>query len=163
MKTLEAIAAEVAAFKDKLGQPVDAGIFDAVVALRYRGFVTDSSCAGHPEQEGGFYPSVVLAYPAPDDEWVTDVRASWLEKNLQQQRRLITLLANFYAQRNHIPMDLRLIPNTFGPSIVELRPLSGQVAQFVVDAEERAALHARYLDEFHEFSRFLIVERKGGI
>lgn len=156
MKTLEAVAAEVSAMRDKLGQPVEAGIFDAVVALQWKGFVTQSSCVGHPEREGGFYPHITLAYPEPADEWDIKQREPWLEKNLQQQSRLVALLTLFYAQRPHTPLDLMLIPNTFGASIVELRPLSGQVSQFVSSPAERRALHKKYLDEFSAFTQFLL-------
>src|SRR5258708_6661208 len=61
----------VAGFQDRLGTPLDPGIFETVVMLNLQGFPTLQSCEGHLDH-GCFYP------------WVTVVD--------QQQDRLVSQL-----------------------------------------------------------------------
>jgi hypothetical protein len=49
--------AEVSRFTDRLGLPVDAGIFETVVLLNLLGFRTSQSCEGHLDH-GAMYPWV---------------------------------------------------------------------------------------------------------
>lgn len=57
--TWEEGCAEVARFADKLGAPIDTGIFDTVVALNLLGMTTYQSCEGHLDH-GCPYPWVTL-------------------------------------------------------------------------------------------------------
>lgn len=147
---IDNIQKEVASYRDGLGQPVDEGIFDVVVALRKLGFVTDSSCQGHPERSGAFYPYVTLAYPAPmdmSDTWTEEEQENWQRQNLAQQEKLITLLTDFYATRN-VPYDQQLMVNTLGAGISQLRPTTGEITQTITDPTQRRRIHLAYTAEF---------------
>ena len=153
------IQKEVAGYRDGLGQPVDAGIFDVVVALRKLGFVTDSSCQGHPERSGAFYPYVTLAYPAPmdmNDTWTAEEQENWQRQNLAQQEKLITLLTDFYATRN-VPYNQQLTVNTLGAGISQLRPTTGDITQTITNLNQRQNIHQQYLQEFGALVSYLKV------
>lgn len=66
---------------DKLGKPIDDGIFDTVVALNLLGIVTTASCEGH----------IGWGVPHP---WID------IEPELQQKYLLHQYLAQFYAARS---------------------------------------------------------------
>ena len=64
----------VAQMTDKLGAPIDPGIFDTVVALNLLGLRTFQSCEGHIEYEHA-YPWATLIHQEHNNRYVR----GWLE------------------------------------------------------------------------------------
>ena len=61
MKKLEEIKKEVELIVDKLGHPIDPGIKELVIGLKFHGIETEQSCKGH--NDWGFsYPWVSVPY-----------------------------------------------------------------------------------------------------
>ncbi len=88
MIPLSQIKKDVDSLTDKTGEPIDANIKHAVIALRYAGFNTTASCEGH--QDHGFpYPWVEMQY---DD---TNLRK-------KEKKRLNSLLKDYYATRESV-------------------------------------------------------------
>ncbi len=76
--------AEVARLKDRLGTPVDEGIFETVVLLNLLGFRTSQSCEGHLDH-GAAYPWVDVVDPAHSSVFTKEwLRVCELERQAQQ-------------------------------------------------------------------------------
>lgn len=71
---------EVASFADKLGMPIDEGIFDTVVALNLLGMTTYQSCEGHLDH----------GCPCP---WITLIDVEQAARTLEQWQALCKLQA----------------------------------------------------------------------
>lgn len=162
MKKLDSIRQHVATLRDGLQQPVDDDIFETVVALQACGFTTNASCAGHPEGGGQGYPYVVLTYPEPAEQ-TEAAHAAWHQQNLQQYQGLVEKLTAYYAQNPHVPHDLRLVANTWGACIVELRAHGAQAtALTAMPTAQRAHLHGLYLAEMRAFTQYLLEMKNEG-
>jgi hypothetical protein len=85
------VAQEVATVADNLGMPIDAGIRQAVIALRMWRFPTDGSCEGHTD-DGLPYPWVEIYAPDQPEE-------KWIQANKSEKTRLDELLEEYYAAR----------------------------------------------------------------
>jgi len=159
---------------DDLGQPLDTGILEAVVALNALGFEMTSSCEGH--DEGSYAPYVDIAINTPADEKervfealrhaetdeelraANDLMAQINVYYLQVRHRLTDLLIGFYAVR-HVPYDhlLTLHPrrDVFG-LVEELRlQCVGTEDLDLSEAAERAVKLNAYQGEIMEFAAFL--------
>ncbi|BCX15756.1 MAG: hypothetical protein KatS3mg097_648 [Candidatus Parcubacteria bacterium] len=96
---------EVNKIVDRLGNPIDEGIKETVIALRIFGLETTGSCEGHLER-GLPYPWVDIGTDPPEDwdpniqdETQRKIEAEWKRKNFQQREKIIDLLNEFYRKR----------------------------------------------------------------
>ena len=112
---------------DKLGEPIDKGIFDTVVALNILGFVTRQSCEGHLDHG--------LPYP-----WV-DVT--------NKKDDLFLYLSKFYDGRV-VGFDSVIIIDARG----RIKSHGGDYLYLLPENERRARLN-EYQDEMREFTSFL--------
>lgn len=147
MKTYEEALAEVNSYKDAIDQIVDDGIKDVVAGLLMHGFITSSSCEGHPTKHTSNYPCypwVILNHPDPEDEWDEKQREPWYQLNITQQKELVKKLEEFYGNYEPVLFKSRLVINSFGAGIAELRPYG---SEFIELEENFVDIHKIYLDE----------------
>ncbi len=112
---------------DKLGEPIDKGIFDTVVALNILGFVTRQSCEGHLDHG--------LPYP-----WV-DVT--------NKKDDLFLRLSKFYDGRV-VGFDSVITIDARG----RIKSQGGDYLHLLPEDERRARLN-EYQGEMREFTLFL--------
>jgi hypothetical protein len=165
---------------DRLGKRIDPGIAEAVAALRVHRFSTQASCEGHARR-GEPHPWVDISVPAPKGwnqaertfkEWHDKPRAwrdehpelldrfrekqnEWRTANLHEQRRILELLSEFYAQRK-TAYDVQLSLHPKGANGgMRLQSIGGEVMDVMdaVEAEEKAGLYREEMDAFAEFLR----------
>ncbi len=158
---------EVDKIVDKLGKPVDPGIKESVVALRVLGLATQASCEGHVDH-GTKAPWVNVGPAIPqglkdrlaearkkgkrlDTELEKEVREMRM-KILEQQSRLIELLAEFYRDRN-VPFERHLILKSY-PNHARLLN-QGAELQDLVPPEAREEKLKEFQEELAAFTQFL--------
>lgn len=94
---------------DKLGKPIDAGIFDTVMALNVLGVPTTMSCEGHLDH-GLPYPWVDIGWPSP--EFPVEIRLPGKVLSNKppspDMGKMQSLLDEFYCDRT-VPPDRRII------------------------------------------------------
>ena len=98
---------------DGLGQSMDDGIIDTVVALQLLGYHTVASCEGHADW-GVPYPWVDIATENEPVRFATQRPANdtqdspdwtlWRERNIELTVRLKKLVRRFYSHKNRLPM-----------------------------------------------------------
>jgi hypothetical protein len=126
METWNKIAAEVDLIADKLGKKVDEGIKETVVAFRASGLSTGASCEGHLSPQRKFKgPWVDIGQAAAEiverarqmaaekpiemnSPEIGRLRKELSESMLRERALLLTLLDEFYSDRN-VPLEQRLI------------------------------------------------------
>jgi hypothetical protein len=88
---------------DKIGRPIDDGIFDIVVALNMLGVPTKMSCEGHLDH-GLPYPWIDVSLPPP--KFPIEIRiygkASFIEV-IPDMSKFTDLLFEFYRDRSVTP------------------------------------------------------------
>ncbi|HAG52841.1 MAG TPA: hypothetical protein DCL21_03545 [Alphaproteobacteria bacterium] len=155
MDKLTKIKQNLAQATDGLNTPIDQGIFDLVTALNYLDFPTDSSCQGHPEQSGAFFPWVMIANDSKNVNF--DNQGEYYKyamTNLDLQKRFIPLLSEFYNGRK-TEHQHRIFCNLIQCGMIEIMPQSGYISEFITEKEEREKLHSIYKQEFDDFKIFL--------
>jgi len=146
----EEVKKEMLKKEDKLGQKIEPGIIDLVTALNCLGFETVSSCEGHPERGGTFYPEVIIMTKKGENDKIQDC---W-HRNLMMHKNLIKLLQEFYKNRD-IEYQHMLITSIISNAGTELRPHSGYLTKILTDKTERNNLHNIYTNEIKDFTDFL--------
>lgn len=138
-------------------QCIDAGILDLVTALNCLGFRTDSSCEGHLNEKGIFFPWVVVV--VEDDSNIDYNNNEQVDNlhflNLEKQYKLINLLSSFYEGRE-TAFNHRLITGIMPGCGTELMPMSGYSTSIIEDAKERSNIYNIYKTEIADFTIFLI-------
>lgn len=150
MSKFEDIKKEMLKKEDALGQKIEDNILDLVVVLNCLGFETISSCDGHPERGGTFFPEVIIMTEKNDNDKIEDC---W-NRNLIMHNKLILLLQSFYLDSD-TEYQHRLITSIISDAGTELRPHSGYVTKILIDKEERNNLHNIYTKEIKLFTEFL--------
>lgn len=166
---------------DKLGQPIDEGILETVVALNLLGIHTIASCEGHLAY-GAYAPWIDIQTPGVKeaqklvsdafkdcDEQVEAGKLSPIElgqlyaharqldqqteeKYLAERNKLMEYLAHFYMNR-HSPHD-RMLTIQHRPASARLES-QGAYFQRVASDERRAQKLPEYQEEMREFTVFL--------
>jgi hypothetical protein len=114
---------------DKLGKPIDQGIFETVICLNLLGVVTRQSCEGHLEWG--------LPYP-----WVD------FDKEEQQRLYLYQLISQFYLDRQ-VNSERVLIFHGYRMQS------AGAIFAPLLPAEDRAHKFQQYRSEMTDFTLFL--------
>lgn len=154
--------AEVNEIADSLGKRVDENIKESVCAFLIHGFTTSGSCEGHleKEQHGLPYPWVEVYAPEPEGwqeaegEKKERVEQEWKTKNLEQQRKMMGLLEEFYQGRE-TPFDARLTfkgVGAFGGFRVQS---FGAEITAILSPEEKKQKLVLYQKEMKDFTKFL--------
>lgn len=150
------IAIEVEQITDALGHGVDDGIKETIIAFKAYEFSTSGSCEGHVEGEHGLpYPWIDIETEEPDG-WKDDEKKQkeWRIKNLTQRKKMIDLLAEFYASRNS-PIEARLTFENHG-IFGAFRILSmGAETMDLLSKEEQIKQSLNYQKEMRDFTDFL--------
>lgn len=134
MKDWKELAEEFSHVTDKIGRPIDEGIFEIVVALNMLGIHTRQSCEGHLDH--GF------AYP-----WIALLASNHHELNM-----VADLLSEFYQDRP-VDFDQRIVLVTERCRIQS----QGGIFQETIslDNDERRQKLLEYQSEMEAFSSFL--------
>jgi hypothetical protein len=148
--------------KDRLDLGVDEAIKEAVTAFRIHGFTTSQSCEGHKHEgineekddHGTSFPWIEIYAPEPEG-WKEseEKKKEWAKTNLEQQRKMMTYLEEFYRDRK-VLFDARLTfdpigvfggfrVQSFGARIIELLPREEQL--------EKLELYRKEINDFAEF------------
>jgi hypothetical protein len=118
---------------DRLGCPIDAGIFDTVVALNILGVHTTMSCEGHLDHG--------LAYP-------------WIDTPIDNYHKLSDLLTAFYSERI-TAFDRRIIIISGAERCrIQSQGSGGGFLNLVV-IEDRPHKLSEYQSEMRAFTEFL--------
>lgn len=152
---------EIDEIKDGLDLGIDEHIKEAVTALNVYEFSTNQSCEGHldKEEHGTTFPWVEIYALQPKDwrkskgEKKEKLEEEWRIENLQQQKRMMDLFAEFYQDRQ-TPFDARLTfknigafggfrIQSFGGEVMKLLPLQ--------EKEDKLKLYRKELDNFTQF------------
>ena len=134
MKDWKELAEEFSHVTDKIGRPIDEGIFEIVVALNMLGVHTRQSCEGHLDH--GF------AYP-----WV-----ALLDSNPHELDMVVDLLSAFYQDRQ-VGFDQRIVLVTERCRIQSQGGISQE--SISLDDDERRQKLLEYQSEMEAFSAFL--------
>lgn len=151
---------------DKIGKPIDKGIFDAVVALNILGFDTYQSCEGHMDHGLPFpwiditLPHLIIHDTPEGQELRKQLKKTYTpemmqlfaeEQRLQSEKRygLFRYLSAFYEGRvvrydRIIAFDARSRLRSQGGEYLSLLP-----------EDERVVKSHEYQDEMREFTAFL--------
>lgn len=167
---------------DELGEPIDVGIKETVVAFNVLGFQTTRSCEGHLDESTG-YPWISITNPdtksmekgvdkafADADqvrinngyeaslslyEHAHRLREEAREPLNEDAKKLIRYLDKFYMGRS-VPYDARLSISQVGMNIrVESQ---GSFLQDTASPQERADKLGLYQAEMRDFTEFLKAE-----
>lgn len=161
----EKMLAEVEEIVDHLGKGVDEGIKETVAAFLLHGFTTSASCEGHVAKEGerqrGLpYPWVEVYAPEPEGwgeaegEKKEQLGQEWITKNLEQQRKMMELLKEFYKGRK-TPFDARLVFYPIGVvGGFRVQSFGAELTTILTPKEQREKL-ALYQKEMRDFTEFL--------
>lgn len=175
----EEVSQRVRLITDAIGNPIDEGIFDTVVALNALGYTTVMSCEGHLGRaiaapwvdimpDGGEHLQVQIRLAqkgiVPDQNGIKiyNDEAKELSEQLKNKQRslfqsLTELLDQFYEQpRGHIPYDQRLIPCMWGKAAgrIRIEPI-GTELQSIVSAAIKEKKLKDYQQEMNDFTAFL--------
>lgn len=112
----EKMRAEVEEMADVLGEGIDEGIKETVIAFNVNGIPTSQSCEGHFEDgsDHGFpVPWVTVSAPNKPElrykgEEETPEYRTWYEENKKLFTKVEALLKEFYAGRS-VPEEIRII------------------------------------------------------
>jgi hypothetical protein len=156
MKRVEEVRRWVDGIADRLGQPVDPGIKEIVVALKVLDFPTTASCEGHFDH-GAIAPWVDLG-PTRSRKPAGDCSSRWkkkLDKRRQQiEWRLYEILTKFYTGRD-VPADVRISLRQVGWDILRLTN-AGAEALEVLPKPQQALKQELYRKELQEFASFIL-------
>jgi hypothetical protein len=175
------VTASMSKVTDKLGTPIDKGIFDAVVALNVFGISTSMSCEGHLDH-GRAAPWIRFHAKGPDqlrtqvkeatdqlerakaehapteeiEKWTRELFRLSKEADItcfQEPKRVMDYLEVFYCDR-HVPYDrqLSLKVDSFGNSTLTVH---GEPFQTLHSLEVRAQNLTKYQEEMQMFTTFL--------
>ena len=151
---------EVNEIADRLGKGVDEKIKEAVAAFLMHEFTTSASCEGHSqeadqEEHGLPYPWVEIYAPEPAGwEGDKEIQAAWTIENLQQQKKLIALLEEFY-QKRETSLATRLTPEKIGAyGGFRIQSLGAELWPLLHPKERQEKLEL-YRAELNDFTKFL--------
>lgn len=177
----EATSRQVSRMTDTLGKPIDAGVFDTVVALNLHGINTTGSCEGHLDHgiaapwvdigASGVRPMEKQVFlkmrefeQAHETDMPKDQRWSIREaaeeakqevKSLHyKERQKVVVFLDVFYQARFVPFDTRLTLNPFwiGGCRIESH---GADYQEVLPLEEQRINLERYQEEMRAFTDFL--------
>ena len=159
----EKIRAEVDKITDALGRGIDDKIKETVTAFRIHEFTTNQSCEGHiddKEMDETPFPWVEINIPEPEG-WKEatgkkkeEIEQEWTIENLEQQRKMMRLLAEFYQDRK-VPFDVRLTfdrSGTFGG--FRIQGFGAEIMKLLSPEEQHKKLIS-YRKEMNDFTNFL--------
>lgn len=103
---LEAIKQKLLRVRDGMGMPIDAGIFDTVVALNALGFTTVQSCEGHADH-GVCAPWVDISFSGADESQQKIVQAIKLRQEVMNNnpRRELSEAEKQKLEQAHVLED----------------------------------------------------------
>ncbi|OIO32937.1 MAG: hypothetical protein COZ49_03520 [Candidatus Yonathbacteria bacterium CG_4_10_14_3_um_filter_47_65] len=153
---------EIDELADRLGLGVDEKIKEPVAAFLINEFTTSSSCEGHVEEEGrhgALFPWVEIYASEPEGwkeatgEKKEEIEQAWTVRNLEQQQKMMSILAEFYQGRE-TPFDARLVfdpigafggfrVQSFGAEMMKLLPVTEQ--------HKKRELYRREINDFAFF------------
>lgn len=158
---------------DRLGKPIDAGIFDTVVALNMLGIPTSMSCEGHLDR-GLPHPWIDVDLPEPANYYPPEIaqmkedirllevkfyesltpemrKARQKSQRRQQEAcfKLFNILCDFYKDRV-VSYDRMITFTVLG----RIRSQGGDYLSLLLE-EERASRMKEYQQEMRDFTAFL--------
>ncbi len=157
--------AEVNEIVDILGKGIDEKIKESVGAFLVHKFTTSGSCEGHitekgEKQQGSPYPWIEIYTPEPEGREKAKgaekkkIEQKWLIENLNQQKKMMGLLEEFYKERE-TPFDARLTFDKTGRfGGFRVQSFGGQMMPLFNIEKKRQKL-ALYQKEMKDFTNFL--------
>lgn len=165
MKSLNEIKKEVSNLKDQAGQHIDPGIQDTIVGLRAHEIPTWFSCSGHKDKPGSF-PYVDIysddSEVESDDysEEKMEKKFQWIEENIKIQKKLISLLSDFYSNRETEYKYQLTLHTWIDTARVRLKSVGADLLKNMKKEEFEKELEV-YQTEMKEFGEFLIGKYRG--
>ena len=147
-KHWDEITSKVEGIRDGLGEPVDQGIKETVVALKALGFFTAQSCEGHLDR-GVAAPWVDIGFEEIEKD---DINAESQSLLLLEAAKMHNLLEEYYegADTRH---DIRIIIKPYmGRFRIES---AGVFLQDINSEETKKQKLVEYKEEMSEFTSFL--------
>jgi len=158
MPNLNRVRREVLAIsKAYRGPPIEKGIVDLVVALRYWGINTTGSCHGHLNH-GCRYPWVNMAIPKESRS--VQGKKRWLKKI----KALGVLVESYNESRDFLPSDEYLVLHVYGPLFARLEPRSSEVLdrfpRELIQKKRGKRMLKRYRRAMKGLAKFLVIQKK---
>lgn len=149
------IREKVEKITDKLGKGIDDGIKESVTVLLANEFPTSQSCEGHIGEKGASYPWVEI-YTVEPKGWKEDKekQREWTIENLEQQKRMVDVLAEFYQDRE-TPFGARLNFRHIGAfGGFRIQSMGAETMPLLSPEEQKQKLET-YRKEMTDFTDFL--------
>jgi uncharacterized protein (UPF0248 family) len=142
---------------------VDNGIKETLVGLTVHDINTSGSCEGHIDR-GTLAPYVDIetkeaaelyqkAKEMSDEEAKESILKEIKYKNLEERKKLLTLLEDFYDER-HVPLHQMLMIESYGHKRGRLQS-QGADLQKIEDSETQQQRLREYQEEMNAFSEYL--------
>jgi hypothetical protein len=169
-KRLDEARAEVETIGDALGKPIDEGIKEGIAVFRALGINTTGSCEGH-ENWGTGAPYIdiesketevlfkkIESLPKPEDPDAENperdtIRREILKKNLEERKKLIPLLDEFYRDRPTL-YETRLHISGLGNGWGRLENQGVDFQDTETDMAKKKEALSRFQYEMQEFLAF---------
>ncbi|MCB1118060.1 MAG: hypothetical protein KDK50_05735 [Chlamydiia bacterium] len=148
------LAKEVETWGDALGNPLDNGIKDCVIALNLIGFQTSQSCEGHADW-GSPYPWVHIEIPSLHNAKGNRYEIDKLIYQSEEVRFLNELLEDFYKNHPHCYRKALSLGHTVGYHAIRLMPSNGEYV-FALPVDELKSRLADFQAEMKSFTQYLI-------
>ncbi len=139
MKSWNEVAAYMAKITDKLGMPIDSGIFDCIIALNVLGIPTSQSCEGHLDH-GLAYPWISLGLRIRP--YGTEYDKEETIKSLRIASKVLEYLAEFYSNRQVPYHRMLFLQNYAGVRICS----HGEIVSEICSEDEKASRLLEYQD-----------------
>ena len=140
---------------DKLGEPIDPGIKEAVAGFNIWKIPISQSCEGHLHKEGASFPWVEIYTPEPKG-WKEseEKKREWTIENLKHRKRTMEMLDEFYQDRE-MPFDARLSFSNIGIyGGFRIQSTGAEIMPILSDKEQKEKLKL-YRKEMNDFAKFL--------
>lgn len=169
-KRLNDARLEVEQIVDALGKHIDEGIKEGIAVFRASDINTTGSCEGHDDHgTGGPYIDVeskelnalqkkIDVLPRPEDPEADDpqrevIRHEMLVKNLEERKKLATLLEEFYCDRP-ANWDARLYINSLANGWSRLESQGVEFQDIETDPSKKKENLSRFQYEMQDFIAF---------
>lgn len=148
---------------DKLGKPIDKNIKETVIVLHVLGINTTSSCEGHLDH-GTYAPYIDIETKeilylseklkeATKKEQVKEIIKEIENKNLEERKRIVAYLDEFYKKRK-VPFNEQLMIKGLARGRSRLESQGADLQKIEFEEIKKKQL-LQYQDEMREFTAFL--------
>ncbi len=164
-------AEEIDKIRDRLGKKVDEGIKEALIGLRAFDIHTTQSCEGHENWATGgpyidvespknkelnerFRELIEKDVDRDEDEEFANLKKEITKNNLEERKKLIALLDEFYKGRD-VSFEVRLMIDSMAGGRSRLENQGVDMQQIEDDMEKKKERLKAFQEEMRSFQEFI--------